>query len=61
MNARGKPYKVIDHHKISVALTASNLKKLQRYQGQLQESRGLKASANSIINECLHKYLPDGA
>ncbi len=54
---REKPYKVISHPKIWVRLTESNLKKLRDYQAQLQETRGLKASAGSIINECIHKYL----
>ncbi len=59
MTIRDKPYKVISQSKIWIELTSSNLKKLQRYQAQLQESRGLKASAGSIINECLHNYLAD--
>ncbi len=57
MCLRDKPYKVISHAKIWVALTDSNLKILQQYQDKLQESRGLKASASTIINECIHKYL----
>ena len=57
MSLRDKPYKVISHSKIWVELTDSNLKILQQYQGRLQESRGLKASASTIINECIHKHL----
>lgn len=54
---RDKPYKVISHPKIWIDLTESNLKKLQKYQAQVQETRGLKASASTIINECIHKHL----
>ena len=59
MPIRGKPFKVISHSDIRVNLTDSNLKKLKQHQAQLQESRGLKVSANAIINECIHNYLKD--
>lgn len=57
--ARDKPYKVISQPKIWVDLTERNLKKIQLHQARLQESRGLKTSANAIINECVHNYLKD--
>lgn len=57
MTNRTKPYKVISHSSIRVNLTQTNLEMLKRHQKLLQESRGFKASASSIINECLHKYL----
>lgn len=59
MNARGKSYKTNSTDRISVLLSDSNVRKLQHYQKQLQESRDRKVSASAIINECIHNYLKD--
>ena len=57
MYVRDKPFKVVSNPDVRLRITDGNLKKLQRYQTQLQESRGLKVSVNSIVNECIHNYL----
>lgn len=59
MNALGKPHKVVFQPCINVYLTSKNFETVQKYQARLQDTRGVKVSASSIVNECIHNYLTD--